>query len=81
MTAASQKGHSSVATVPEELESAQAKLVYLSLKTADGASVDELRSSVGLSKLTLHSILKTLGSRGIVREQDGTYYPDGPELR
>jgi len=80
MTVASQQGHSSVTTVPEELESAQAKLVYLGLKTADGASVDELHSNVDVSKLTLHSILKTLVGRGIVREEDKTYYPDGPEI-
>jgi len=75
MTVASHDGYAATAAVPDELESAEAKLVYLSLKTAEGASVDELRDNVGLSKLTLHSILRTLRDRGVVRENDGEYRP------
>ena len=75
MTAASQDGYAATAAVPEDLDSAEAKLVYLSLKTAGGASVDELRENVGLNKLTLHSILRTLQERGTVREDDGIFRP------
>ena len=57
--------------LPDELASAQAKLVYLYLTVRGTVTVDELGSALGLPKLALFSILQTL-ARGdlVVREGD-----------
>jgi predicted transcriptional regulator len=61
--------------VPEELSATESKLVYLFVATADGATVDDLQSSLGLTRLTLFPVLDTLSERGLVEQTDGTYVP------
>ncbi|WP_232820513.1 helix-turn-helix domain-containing protein [Halorussus litoreus] len=58
--------------LPTELESPRAKLVYLSLRSS-AASVDELQSTLGVPKLTLYSVLRTLRERNLVKKQDGRF--------
>jgi DNA-binding IclR family transcriptional regulator len=58
--------------LPTELESPRAKLVYLYLRTAT-ASLDDLQSDLGLKKITLYSILRTLRERDLVEKRDGTF--------
>lgn len=53
-------------TLPTQLTSPQAKLVYLYLVVRGTVSVDELGTSLGLPKLTLFSILVTLGEYDLV---------------
>ena len=56
--------------LPSELESPRAKLVYLYLQPA-AATLDELQSALGLTKITLYSILRTLRERGLVEKRSG----------
>ncbi|EFW93090.1 hypothetical protein ZOD2009_04482 [Haladaptatus paucihalophilus DX253] len=56
--------------MPDELDSPRAKLVYLSLATTGGATLDELQTGLDLPKITLYTIIRTLRERGLVR-QDG----------
>ncbi|WP_135819728.1 helix-turn-helix domain-containing protein [Halostella litorea] len=62
-------------SLPGELDSPCAKLVYLYLSTRGEATVERLRKELDLEKITLFSILDTLASRGLVREECGTYRP------
>nr|WP_081985512.1 helix-turn-helix domain-containing protein [Natrinema salifodinae] len=59
--------------VPDELTSAQAKLVYLSLRVTDQAGATELQRMLGLSKLTLFAILNSLAEKGLVRRTEDGY--------
>lgn len=59
--------------VPDELESSQAKLVYLYLAVTGGATVDELRETLALKKVTLLSVLRSLISAGLVDRKGPEY--------
>ncbi|GAB3664854.1 helix-turn-helix domain-containing protein [Halopiger thermotolerans] len=59
--------------VPDEIESAQAKLVYVYLAATGSATVDELRETLALKKVTLLSVLRSLMRIGVV-EKDGSTY-------
>ncbi|WP_458205167.1 helix-turn-helix domain-containing protein [Haladaptatus sp. NG-SE-30] len=58
-----------VGTVPDELVSPRAKLVYLYLTTSQGATVDELQSGLDLPKMALYTIIRTLSERGLVEKE------------
>lgn len=53
-------------SLPDDVTSPQAKLVYLYLLVRGTVTVDELGSSLDLPKLTLFSILQTLSEYGLV---------------
>lgn len=59
--------------IPEEIQSPSAKLVYLYLAAAGDATVTELQRRLGLSKLTLFSVLDALAAEDLVRETDSGY--------
>lgn len=61
--------------IPNEIESSQGKLVYLSLLLTDGATVTELQETLSLKKITVLSVLDSLDSRGLVQRTDGSYVP------
>ena len=58
--------------LPTELESPRAKLVYLYLR-GNAASIDDLESDLGVRKITLYSILRTLRERDLVEKRDGRF--------
>jgi predicted transcriptional regulator len=58
--------------LPTELDSPCAKLVYLYLRTED-ASIDDLQSDLGVRKITLYSILRTLRNRELVEKRGGQF--------
>lgn len=60
-------------SLPEDLTSSEAKLVYFYLATRGSATVDELQASLGMQKLSLYSILQTLDERDLVRLQADEY--------
>lgn len=60
-------------SLPSELDSAQAKLVYLYLSASGDATVEELQGDLEMSKLALYSVLRTLRSRGLVQRETGRY--------
>jgi len=59
--------------LPAEVDSPRAKLVYLYLQTAGGATLSDLRDELDVPKLTLFSVLKTLRSRELVECEDDWY--------
>jgi predicted transcriptional regulator len=60
-------------SIPSELESPRAKLVYLFLSTYGEATISELESSLEMKKISLYSILSTLCDRGLI-DQDAERY-------
>ncbi|WP_247004762.1 helix-turn-helix domain-containing protein [Halosolutus gelatinilyticus] len=56
--------------IPETVESAEAKLLYLSLRLQGGQTIDELQRTTKLPKLSLYSIVRSLRRNDLV-EKDG----------
>jgi len=67
------KGAPAAPALPSELQSPRAKLVYLYLTTNGDATVSEMGESLGMNKLSLYSILKTLRKEGMVACEGDTY--------
>ena len=59
--------------LPPELQSPRAKLVYLYLTTNGSATVSEMCDSLGMKKISLYGILKTLRKEGLIDHDDETY--------
>jgi predicted transcriptional regulator len=64
-----------VASLPDDLDSPQAKLVYLFLTTAGSATVDELSDELDLKCITLFSVLGTLEDRQLVARDGDEFTP------
>ncbi len=64
---------SAIEPVPDDLDSAQAKLVYIFLEATGGATVEELGETLALKKLSVLSILNTLSSAGFVDKRANEY--------
>lgn len=60
-------------SIPADLESARAKLVYLYVATSDEASVEQLRRDLGVKKGTVLSITGTLRDRGHLERTDSGF--------
>lgn len=60
-------------SIPEQIQTPRAKLVYFALEVTGGASVPELQELCSLRKLTLLSILDSLSKQSLV-EYDGSKY-------
>ena len=60
-------------TVPTDLESARAKLVYLYVAVSDGATVEEICQDLSIGTGTALTITKTLRSREYVSRQGDQY--------
>lgn len=59
--------------LPEEIGSAEAKLVYHSLDAAGPGDAEELARRLNLKKMALFSVLNSLERNDLV-ERDGTQY-------
>ncbi|WP_435334767.1 TrmB family transcriptional regulator [Haloarchaeobius sp. TZWWS8] len=59
--------------LPETITSPRAKLVYFFLSVADEATVDEIQDSLGMQKLALLSVLKSLAKEGYISKNGNTY--------
>ncbi|MFB6136686.1 MAG: helix-turn-helix domain-containing protein [Halobacteriaceae archaeon] len=59
--------------LPEELESPSAKLVYLYIATNGEVTLSDLYEALGLKRLTLYTILRTLQDRDLVEERGDGY--------
>ncbi|WP_049908944.1 TrmB family transcriptional regulator [Halorubrum saccharovorum] len=68
-----QTARTAAPALPPELQSPRAKLVYLYLTTNGHATVSEMGDSLGMKKLSLYSILKTLRKEGMVDCDGDTY--------
>ncbi|WP_137289639.1 helix-turn-helix domain-containing protein [Natronorubrum halophilum] len=67
-------GHTdSMVSIPDDIESAQAKLVYLYLAVWETATADDLCTTLEINKGTALSITGTLRKRGHLERTDGRY--------
>lgn len=57
-------------SVPARLESPRSKLLYLVLAATGGARASELRSTLGMSSLTLYPVVRDLREAGLVERAD-----------
>ncbi|MFB6168531.1 MAG: MarR family transcriptional regulator [Haloferacaceae archaeon] len=60
-------------TVPDSIDSPQAKLVFVYLTATAGATVDELHERLDLPRLSLFPVLDTLQTHDLVSRQGETY--------
>ena len=60
-------------SVPDELESPRAKLVYLYLAVSGWSTVPDIQHALGLKKIALLSILDTLDKRDLVECHGNAY--------
>jgi DNA-binding MarR family transcriptional regulator len=59
--------------LPNELTAADSKLVYLFVSVSDGATVDDLQTSLDIKKISLFPVLDTLSQRGLIERVDDEY--------
>lgn len=62
----------SVPSIPTELDSPRAKLVYLHLSVTGETTIDDLQTALDMQKITLFGILDTLTSNGFA-EKNGDH--------
>ena len=62
-------------SLPSELASPRAKLVYLYLDTTGQATADELAASLSMKKLAVLSVLRSLRSAGLVERTGDAFEP------
>ncbi|WP_226040876.1 helix-turn-helix domain-containing protein [Natrinema sp. DC36] len=60
-------------SVPTDLDSARAKLVYLYLDASGGATAEDLCDDLAVTKGTVLSITGTLRDRGHLERADGRF--------
>jgi DNA-binding MarR family transcriptional regulator len=63
----------SVAPLPDDIDSPRAKLVYLYLSVDGEQTLSDLRTTLGLPKITLLSVLGSLSSSGHIDRENGCY--------
>ncbi|SEQ87557.1 helix-turn-helix domain-containing protein [Natrinema salaciae] len=61
--------------LPTELDSAQSKLVYLTLEATGGATATDLSETLNMQKLGVLSVLSSLSSAGLIERTDSGYAP------
>jgi DNA-binding MarR family transcriptional regulator len=59
--------------LPDDLTAADSKLVYLFVSVSDGATVEDLQSSLDIKKISLFPVLDTLSERGLIERVDDEY--------
>ena len=62
-------------SLPAELDSPQAKLVYLYLDATGGTTVADLKKTLSLRKMAILSVLRTLSKQELVEKNGATYAP------
>jgi len=60
-------------SIPTDLDSARAKLVYLYLAADGDATLDDLCTELAVTKGAMLSIITTLRNRGYLERRDGRY--------
>lgn len=61
-------------TLPTELASPRAKLIYLYLRTEREATINDLHKALDMAKISLYPILRTLVRRGFVAQEGDRYH-------
>jgi len=64
-----------VETLPSELDSPRAKLVYLYLSVSGETTINDLQAALDMQKITLFGILDTLTSNGFAEKNGDRVTP------
>ena len=59
--------------LPTEIDSAQGKLVYLTLEVTGEATVTDLNRTLNMRKISILSVLSSLSSQGLIERTDAGY--------
>ncbi|NKE35157.1 MarR family transcriptional regulator [Natronococcus sp. JC468] len=59
--------------LPDQLDSPQAKLVYLYLEASGGATATDLNEVLAMKKIAVLSVLSCLEGEGLVEKNDAEY--------
>lgn len=62
-------------SIPDDLESPRAKLLYLYLAVRDGATADDACDALGIDKGSMLAVASTLRERGHVERRNGRFAP------
>ena len=62
--------------LPDTVDTAGSKLLYLYLSIENEATIDELQAALGMKKITLYSLLRTLRSADLVERVEANYVCD-----
>lgn len=62
-----------IAPLPDDLTSPEAKLVYLYVDAAGGATVNDLNETLAMKKMSILSVLNSLSSEGLVEKSGNEY--------
>ena len=62
--------------LPDTVDTAGSKLLYLYLSVENEATIDELQAALGMKKITLYSLLRTLRSANLVERVEANYVCD-----
>ncbi|NUB93946.1 MarR family transcriptional regulator [Haloterrigena sp. SYSU A558-1] len=73
MSSQKQRPEPRIEPIPEELDSAQAKLVFLCLEATGGATVDDLGDLLAMKKLSILSLLNELSSENLIERRGEEY--------
>ncbi|WP_126665062.1 MarR family transcriptional regulator [Haloterrigena salifodinae] len=73
MSSQKQRPEPQIEPIPEELDSAQAKLVFLCLEATGGATVDDLGDLLAMKKLSILSLLNELSSENLIERRGEEY--------
>ncbi|ELZ16172.1 hypothetical protein C477_16800 [Haloterrigena salina JCM 13891] len=73
MSSQKQRPEPRIEPIPEELDSAQAKLVLLCLEATGGATVDDLGDLLAMKKLSILSLLNELSSEDLIERRGEEY--------
>ncbi|WP_222920303.1 helix-turn-helix domain-containing protein [Natrinema sp. SYSU A 869] len=61
--------------LPTELDSAQSKLVYLTIEATGRATVADLSTLLNMQKLSILSVLSSIESEGLIERTGSEYVP------
>ena len=73
MSSQKRRSESRIEPIPDELDSAQAKLVFLCLEATGGATVDDLGDLLAMKKLSILSLLNELSSENLIERRGEEY--------
>lgn len=62
--------------LPDTVDTAGSKLLYLYLSIENEATIDELQAALGMKKITLYSLLQTLRNADLVERVGANYVCD-----
>jgi DNA-binding MarR family transcriptional regulator len=60
-------------SVPEEINSSTAKLIYVYIKSVSSATIEQLSSSLSMKRITLYPIVSTLQQKGFITKSNNLY--------